>query len=69
MKCPCVCSVIPTDLIDTQAEFDTLFSEMGVVKGLDNLDALIARQPELTDGSRVYVQPLYAFYIGLALGY
>jgi len=37
----------------TLAEFELLFSEMGAIKSLETLDALLARQPELPDGSRV----------------
>lgn len=36
-----------------QAEFEVLFRETGAIKSLDSLDALLARQPELADGSRV----------------
>lgn len=36
-----------------QAEFEVLFNETGAIKSLEALDALLARQPELADGSRV----------------
>ena len=43
-----------------QAEFDTIFDEMGVSQGLERLDSLIARQPALPDGSRMCVPMPFA---------
>lgn len=43
-----------------QAEFDTIFDEMGVSQGLERLDSLIARQPALPDGSRMCVPMTFA---------
>lgn len=37
-----------------QAEFDQIFGESGVPASLERLDLLVARQPELPDGSRLY---------------
>ena len=37
----------------TQAEFDQIIGEMGVSDSLDKLDALLAAQPELPDGTRL----------------
>ena len=36
-----------------QAEFDEIFSELGVGASLGKLDALLAAQPELPNGSRL----------------
>ena len=36
-----------------QAEFEQIFGEQGVGESLNTLDALLARQPKLPDGTRV----------------
>ena len=44
---------LPPPALWEQAEFDAILSEHGVGDSLDKLDALLARQPELPDGSRL----------------
>ena len=40
-------------LAHSQVEFDTIFGETGVSTSLERLDSLLARQPELPDGTRL----------------
>jgi hypothetical protein len=39
--------------LSPQAEFEVLFGEVGVTQSLDRLDNLLARQPQLPDGTRL----------------
>ena len=50
-----ICRAIPNHPAApcAQAEFDQIFGEMGVGDSLGKLDALLVRQPELPDGSRL----------------
>ena len=44
---------LPAAAATWQDEWNAIFSELGVEASLEQLDALVARQPELPDGSRL----------------